>query len=326
MQVTQAVAVESDSPGGRVSSFSQYILRLPCEDSLLPYQVTNEVVCRNLVAAKLPHVPVPRVFFYQATSRYDESFIAEEYIDGTPLSSHWMDLTPAQKQSVAERLAAIIVDIAEVRFDKIGGLDPATLEPSPTVEGSKLFKGRGEFHSQDYYHIGPYASTKEYVLACYDREICYYSQAPQHGIAIDSDLFIDTSVQDFVVQLQKKKDSLAAADIANEPFALVHGDFHGRNILADGGRVLAVLDWEFAGSYPLSETLSGGGIDVVEAVSEELDEENTVWNREIRGLIAREVARRGWEQGEIDLLMGDGNPEVGRAREEDVPLIVRLMG
>lgn len=278
MQVTQAVVEESDSPPGRVSSFSQYILRLPCEDSLLPYQVTNEVACRNLVTAKLPHVPVPRVFFYQATSRYDESFIAEEYINGIPLSSHWMDLTSVQKQSVAERLAAITVDIAEARFDKIGGLDPTTLEPGPTVEGSKLFKGRGEFHSQDYYHIGPYVSTKEYVLVCYDRDICYYSQAPQHGIDIDSDLFTDVSVQDFVVELQKKKDSLAAADIADEPFALVHGDFHGRNILSDGDQVLAILDWEFAGSYPLSETLSGGGIDVVEAVSEELDDENTGWN------------------------------------------------
>lgn len=230
-----------------------------------------------------------------------------------------MNLTSDQKQSVAKSLAAITVDIAEVRFDKIGGLEPTTLEPGPTVEGSKLFKGRGEFHSREYYHIGPYMSTKEYVLACYDREICYYSQASHHGIDIDSDLFTDTSVQDFIVELQKKKDGLAAADIADEPFALVHGDFHGRNILSNGDQVLAILDWEFAGSYPLSETLSGGDIDVVEAVSEQLDEENTVWNRTIRGLIVQEVTRRGWDQGQIDLLMGDGNPELGRARGEMFP-------
>lgn len=41
----------------------------------------------------------------------------------------------------------------------------------------------------------------------------------------------------------------------DEPFVLVHGDFHGRNIIMRGTQVQAVLDWEFAGAYPLGELL-----------------------------------------------------------------------
>jgi len=81
-----------------------------------------------------------------------------------------MAFTPSQKLSITNQLATMIVDLAEVPFDMIGGLEPETFTLGPTVEGSKLFKGRGKFHSHGCYPIGPYRSTKEYILACYDRE------------------------------------------------------------------------------------------------------------------------------------------------------------
>lgn len=136
----------------------------------------------------------------------------------------------------------------------------------------------------------------------------------------DEDFFTDVSVRDFVVALRQERDDLAENyDSPDEPFVLVHGDFHGRNILTRGDRILAIIDWEFAGSYPLSETLAGVDVDVVEANSEELDDENTTWNRKIREAIRQEVARRGWEPSRVALLMGDGNLELGRARGEMVP-------
>lgn len=120
--------------------------------------------------------------------------------------------------------------------------------------------------------------------------------------------------------LGRKKDDLKATyDIPDEPFVLVHGDLHGRNILVRGDRILAIIDWEFAGSYPLSETLTGGDVDVVDVNSEELEDENTVWAWKIREAIRQEVSRRGWEPNRIALLMGDGNFELGRARGEMFP-------
>lgn len=228
-----------------------------------------------------------------------------------------MSLNPVRKWILAHELAKITVDLADVEFGMIGGLDPTTFSSAPTVEGPKIFKGRHRFHRPECYPIGPYRSTREYILACYDREIYYYSHAP--AADIDTSLFEETSVQSFIDQLREKRRALAVENMDDEPFVLVHGDFHGRNILVRGCRIIAVLDWEFAGSYPLSEALSGGDIDVVDPDSEELDEENTVWGRRIRRYICREVESRAWSRDKIDLLLGDGNQELGKARMEMFP-------
>ncbi|KAF2967302.1 hypothetical protein GQX73_g6266 [Xylaria multiplex] len=295
----------------------QFILRLPGEDSLLPNQITNDVAFKRFVAAKLPRIPVPKVYLYSATHEADTSFIVEEYIDCPTLSSTWMSLSISQKENVAQRLATMTVDLAEVRFDQIGGLDPTDFSLAPTVEGCKLFKGRGKFHHKECYPIGPYKSTKEYVLNSYDREIYYYSHASDEDI--DAGFFSEVTVPDFVKTLAEKRAALTEVNIIDEPFVLIHGDFHGRNILVKGDQIVAVIDWDFSGSYPLSETLTSGDIEVVEATSEELCEENDEWGLRIRQFIQREVVQRGWDPVHIDLLMGDGDREVARARVEMIP-------
>lgn len=86
-----------------------------------------------------------------------------------------------------------------------------------------------------------------------------------------------------------------------------------------GDQIATVLNWEFAGSYPPSETLLGGGFDVLDADTDELEEENTVWGRRIRGFIREEVASRGWDQAKIDMFRGNGDRELGIARTEMFP-------
>ncbi|KAI0452417.1 kinase-like domain-containing protein [Xylaria acuta] len=313
-QPLQAITQSTDNNSLLVS---QFILRLPGEDSLLPEQITNDVAFKQFVAKRLPHVPVPQVYLYQATNHADTSFIVEEYIDCPPVSSTWMTLTPSQKENLAQALAKILVDLAEVQFDMIGGLDPADWSLAPTVEGCKLFKGRGQFHRDECYPIGPYKSTKEYILSCYNREIYYYTHATDKDI--DADFFTGVSVHDFVEELRMKRQVLSETDMVDEPFVLVHGDLHGRNILARGDQITAVLDWDFAGSYPLSEALSWGGVDVVDMESEELYDENLKWGPKIRAFVQQEAVRRSWDQARIDMLMGDGNPELGVARMEMFP-------
>ena len=296
--------------------FNKFIIRLSCDDALFPNQVLNEVAFRQLVANKLPHIPVPQVYAYQSTN--NSAFTIEEFIDGATLSSTWTSFTGEQKNSVAHELARILVDLSEVQFDVIGGLDPSSLASAPTVEGCKLFKGRNKFHDGTCYSIGPYKSTKEYILAYYDKEIYYYSHASKDDI--DMDLFEETPINVFLDELKKKREHLAAADIPDEPFTLVHGDFHGRNIMMKGDKIVAILDWEFAGSYPLSETLTGGGVDVLEADTEELEEENDDWSNKIRSYILDEAERRAWSKDKIASLMGDGNLEVAKVRVEMFPL------
>ncbi|KAF8805341.1 hypothetical protein BYT27DRAFT_7104806, partial [Phlegmacium glaucopus] len=305
----------NSSPFGDMKPF---VLRLPKQESLLPYQVLNEITCISIVSSNCPDIPVPVVHAF-ATDTSD-AFIAEEYIHGEPLSSCWNRFSETEKGHVAQRIAEIIVDMGEMRFDGIGGFTGGKdCLLGPTVEGSKLFKGRSKFHSNNCYDIGPYKSTKEYVLACYDKEIYYYTHASASDI--DSDLFEDMSVERFVAQLRDKRSFLEVNyNPVDEPFVLVHGDFNGRNILMGGSDVVAVLDWEFSGAYPLSELVGGVGMEVLEVIDGESEKENSMWSARILRMVASTARKRHWPENEVGMLVGSGDPIVGYARTEMFPV------
>lgn len=120
----------------------KFILRMPMEYALLPHQLLNEVAFLEYVASKLPRIPVPTVYAFDAgTSLVGVPFIAEEFVEGVRLDEAWGGYDDREKQIVAHRLAEMIVEMASTTFPGIGSL---TLqhELGPTVEGIKLFGGR----------------------------------------------------------------------------------------------------------------------------------------------------------------------------------------
>lgn len=158
------------------------------------------------------------------------------------------------------------------------------------------------------------------MLACYDKEICYYLNASEEDI--DQDFFEDIPKEDFIKSLQDTRQSIAEDDIAFQPeetFVLVHGDLHGRNIMMKDGHIEAILDWEFAGSYPLSELLGGMGVDVLEVEDDEGEVENNSWSDVIVKLAGEIAKSRGWDDRRLGLLVGDGNFELQKARVEMFP-------
>jgi hypothetical protein len=102
----------------------------------------NEVNCISMISSRCLDIPVPEVYAF--SSDVPDSFIAQEYIDGNPLSSSWSGYTEDEKRQVAQQIAEIIVNMGEIRFDQIGGFSTGDAGAllGPTVEGSKLFKGR----------------------------------------------------------------------------------------------------------------------------------------------------------------------------------------
>lgn len=108
---------------------------------LLPHQILNEVASISMISVRCPNIPVPKI--YASSADGSNPFIAQEFIDGEPLSTIWPHYTEMEKHAVAKKLAEIIVDMAETRFSAIGGFaSPTSSTLGPTVEGSKLFKGR----------------------------------------------------------------------------------------------------------------------------------------------------------------------------------------
>ena len=117
------------------------IIREPKEEASA-CQIENEIAFLTYIAKNHPSIPVPQVYAYNIKQSGSNSpYLAMEFIDGQPLDSLWFSLTEAEKVSVADGVADIIVKLSEINLGGIGGL---TLEHSlgPTVEGLKLFKGR----------------------------------------------------------------------------------------------------------------------------------------------------------------------------------------
>ena len=97
----------------------------------------------------------------------------------------------------------------------------------------------------------------EYVLAYYDKEILYYSQAPAEDIdwtffTRDDENMIDflpvsgskrqellDNKSAFVDHLKQVRKRIASSpdQFPKEPFVLCHGDLEGRNILVRDGHV-----------------------------------------------------------------------------------------
>lgn len=311
--------VDAPKTGPRTLASQPFVLRVPNEDSLNPYQVRNEVGWLSYMAKHCPDVPVPQVYDFSDGSKDDSRpFIAEEFVEAKALCDVWLTYSEKEKEIVARNLAELTVRLGGLRFDAIGGMNPdGTM--GPTVEGVKLFKGRDAFHNHLCYDIGPYASIESYVLACYNKEIYYYSHAPESDI--DEDLFEDTNRADFLQSLRGKQAAAKAeldAYTRDEPFVLCHGDLQGRNILMRGTDIAAVIDWEFAGSFPLSELLEGG-IEVLEMVDDDTVEECFKWCGKISDLVAEVARKQGWSARNIDLLTCEGDNLIQSARVEMMP-------
>lgn len=170
---------------------------------------------------------------------------------------------------------------------------------------------QNKFHSPSCYDIGPYASTHAYVIACYDKDISYYTHASSADLG--EDLFeYEGQRSKYVEHLRATRDNLFSDPSPfppQEPLALAHGDFCGRNIMVHDGHVRAIIDWEFAGSYPLSELLGGSGVELFVLDDDSLREYG-MWSDRINEMAVEKARARGWDEERIELLVGEGNMEL----------------
>ena len=193
---------------------------------------------------------------------------------------------------------------------------------------------QAKFHSPHHYNIGPYPNSKVYILACYDREIYYYTHAPASDFP--HDIFETTSAAAFAAHLQRERTTLASqppsffAQIDSEPRVLVHEDFHAGNMLVRDGHLAGVVDWEFSGTYPLSELLGSIAIlqisglrepaervDDAERVkwdNESIEQEEDRWHSHYLDAVDRVVRQRGWRDEHVRALRGGGHRVLHQAR------------
>ncbi|KAH9930573.1 kinase-like domain-containing protein [Fomitopsis serialis] len=170
-----------------------------------------EVETMRMVAAHT-NIPVPRIWthFVWRGARY----IIMDRARGVPLSNLWYDATPQYKEEVCAQLANYFRELRSLPTPY--GPRVCSLLGGPVRDFRLRFDHTGPFENEDdFNHRG----------ARFGWDIEYL---PAEGMP----------------QL------VAEAHSMKHPIAFTHGDLDPRNVMVDGSRITAIIDWECAGWFP----------------------------------------------------------------------------
>lgn len=186
---------------------------------------TGKFVCLTEAAsiefiATKTSIPVPRV--YASFLHKNRAYIIMERIQGTSLAKAWKTLSDASRDHIMLQLRRMLMELR-------------TLAPSPgtgiqscvggSLRDSRIPRSRPRF--------GPFSTVQDFHL--WLREELRPEEHPNRNN--------DEDWQDIIKMVARQ-------DGPWPPPVFSHGDLNPFNILVRGDRVVAIIDWEFAGWYP----------------------------------------------------------------------------
>ncbi|KAH9832964.1 kinase-like domain-containing protein [Rhodofomes roseus] len=172
---------------------------------------TTEVETMRMVAA-CTRMPVPRIWthFVWCGARY----IIMDRARGVELSSVWYDATPLYREAVCAQLADYFRHARSLRTPY--GPRVCSISGGPVRDFRLRFERTGPFDNEDdFNHRG----------ARFGCDIEYLPDECMPKVVTD-------------------------AHSMKHPIVFTHGDLSPRNIMVDGSRITAILDWECAGWFP----------------------------------------------------------------------------
>ncbi len=183
-------------------------------------------------------IPVPHILLFEDNlerSPFSAEYILMNRIDGIPLN-HEIEKIYKDRPLYTEllsNLADILAELKEIRFDSVGNF----------TNFEKLEVG-GIVDFPTYTVEKPCASFSKYAshwLRYYQSEMERLSQCGHRNSFI---------FQKYLPIMEKwlAEDKLALLDTPADIFVYSHLDFVMKNILVDGAKIKAILDWEWSGS------------------------------------------------------------------------------
>ncbi|KAF1996124.1 phosphotransferase enzyme family protein-like protein [Amniculicola lignicola CBS 123094] len=167
-------------------------------------------------AMKLVHqkttIPVPKVYNAYIDTATGHARIVMEFVQGDVLADVWDKFNGDQKQEVLAQLRGFLSQLREMKGSLIGSVDGTACE-------DQLF-------SDEPGAYGPYQDE-----AAFNEGIVAALKNTQTSGWVDT-------VSNMVLALK------------GHEIVMTHGDLCPRNVLVQGTRVTAILDWEMAGYYP----------------------------------------------------------------------------
>jgi tRNA A-37 threonylcarbamoyl transferase component Bud32 len=170
-----------------------------------------EAAAMELVRKKTA-IPVPEIYNAYVDSSTGHVRIVMEFIEGDCLADVWANFNTDQKQQVLEQLRDCLSQLRVTKESFIGSVDG-------TACADQLF-------DEDIGAYGPYKDEATF----------------NEGIIT---ALKNTLTSGWVDTVCKMVGALNSHEIV-----LTHGDISPRNIIVQGSKVVAILDWELAGYYP----------------------------------------------------------------------------
>ncbi|KAJ7629421.1 kinase-like domain-containing protein [Mycena polygramma] len=235
-------------------------------------KMESEVATINWVDRNT-NIPVPVVLFYDPSGKAKtenhsngaedrdepETSVGAPYmlmrkIPGKTLHRMWSDMSEPQREKVVRTLAGYIAELLQTRFSSIGSLyqnaDGTDVGPMIPICNPRCFRTDATLDS------GPWATEKEFLLACIKRELQWISDHPEDlnskwSSEPDSDLVGRYKV--LFEKLYSRIETMECLHPGSGPFVLRHPDFHPTNIMVqedDPSVIIAVIDWECANTAP----------------------------------------------------------------------------
>lgn len=197
---------------------NEYVLRLMNDRSknLEKKKLENEIFTLNYVKDNTT-IPVPQVIDYSTSKNvFGYEYMLTKKIPGRPLNETYKYCSKLKKLDYLKQVFEFIVQLQKIKFKKIGNFD---------LEGNvaEIFDTR----------IGPFKSPKQLKI----KSINAFLKIAQ-GNEIHKNL-----VNNISRVLIKDIDSTIE-------IVFTHYDIGPKNIIVNKGKVVGVIDWEWAGAYP----------------------------------------------------------------------------
>lgn len=169
-------------------------------------------------------IPVPKVHNAYVDDVTGHAVIIMDFVEGEGLDGAWEHMAPEERDTVIQQLRDYVAQLRRFKGDFIGSVDGSSCNDQYFYEGGPAAATTTATTNSRY---GPYDTEEDFNLGMVR---AMKKDRPFAFVDWTCDIWMDTMTDHEIV--------------------LTHGDLDPRNILVQGSKVVAILDWEYAGFYP----------------------------------------------------------------------------
>ncbi|KAI5464362.1 kinase-like domain-containing protein [Mariannaea sp. PMI_226] len=184
-----------------------------------PFAHLTEAATMSFVTANTS-IPVPRI--YCSFVHKNRAFLVMERIRGSSLAEAWRTLSDADLENIFSQLRRIFQELRALPLPPGTGVESCQ---GGSLRDSRIARSKPRF--------GPFKTIHGFHL--WLREDL---KPEEHPTREDDE------------DWKRIKEMVAKQDGPWPPPVFTHGDLNPFNILVRGDRIVAIIDWEFAGWYP----------------------------------------------------------------------------